>query len=390
MNKAIIIGAGQIGRGFIGMEMEKAGYHVTFADINMDVINDLNARGEYIVHMIDTECTDTVVRNISAMGALDPRLPEQFRDEELSLVCTSVGQTALARVAPAIAKGIALRAAARVCQPMNIIAVENAAGGSDQLRSYVYGLLTAAEKAYVDTFIGFPNCAVDRIIPSNAQGTNAADVVVEKYYEWDVERSGVRAAILPIDGMALVDDLSAYLERKFYTLNGPNAVTACLGYRKGYKTIKEALEDREIYDVVWGMMEECGPMLEKRHGFSPEEMRAYRTKLMQRFLNPYIIDSVTRVAREPMRKLAQTDRVIAPMNHALAYGIDVPCYYTGVASLLLYDNPEDTQSQQIRQMVAQLGVRPALEKLSGVPAESAAAFAIEREYERLGGAGDKP
>ena len=29
MNRAIIIGAGQIGRGFIGMEMEKAGYHVT-------------------------------------------------------------------------------------------------------------------------------------------------------------------------------------------------------------------------------------------------------------------------------------------------------------------------------------------------------------------------
>ena len=42
MNRAIIIGAGQIGRGFIGMEMEKAGYHVTFAYINMDVINDMN------------------------------------------------------------------------------------------------------------------------------------------------------------------------------------------------------------------------------------------------------------------------------------------------------------------------------------------------------------
>lgn len=390
MNKAIIIGAGQIGRGFIGMEMEKAGYHVTFADINMEVINDLNARGEYIVHMVDTECTDTVVRNISAMGALDPRLPELFREEELSLVCTSVGQTALAKVAPAIAKGIGLRAAARVCRPMNIIAVENAAGGSDQLRAFVYEGLTAAEKAYADRFIGFPNCAVDRIIPSNARGTNAADVVVEKYYEWDVERSGVRTAILPIDGLALVDDLSAYLERKFYTLNGPNAVTACLGYRKGYQTIKESLEDPEIYAVVWGMMEECGAMLEKRHGFSAEEMLSYRTRLMQRFLNPFIIDSVTRVAREPMRKLSPADRVIAPMNHALGYGIDVPCYYTGVASLLLYDNPEDAQSRQLRQLIAQLGVRPALEKLSGVPAESETAFAIEREYDRLDKAGDKP
>ena len=385
MNRAIIIGAGQIGRGFIGMEMEKAGYHVTFADINMDVINDMNERGEYIVRTVDTECTDTVVRNISAMSVQDTRLPELFLDEALTLVCTSVGQTALAKVAPVIAKGIGLRAAARVTQPLNVIAVENAAGGSDQLRAFVYDRLSPEEKNYADTFIGFPNCAVDRIIPGNKAGTKPADVVVEKYYEWDVERSKVRAEILPIDGLALVDDLSAYLERKLYTLNGPNAVTACLGYRKGYKTIKEALEDREIYDVVWGMMEECGAMLEKRHGFDAEEMLAYRTKLMQRFLNPYIIDSVTRVAREPMRKLAKTDRIIAPMNHALAYGIDVPCYYTGVASLLLYDNPDDMQSRQIQQMLAQLSVRPALEKLSGVPGESAAAYAIEREYERLKG-----
>ena len=44
MKKAVMIGAGQIGRGFIGMLVEQAGYHVVFADINMDVINDINTR----------------------------------------------------------------------------------------------------------------------------------------------------------------------------------------------------------------------------------------------------------------------------------------------------------------------------------------------------------
>lgn len=383
MNKAIMIGAGQIGRGFIGMELEQAGYHVLFADINMDVINDMQRRGEYTVHMVDTECVDTTVRNISAVSSLDPALPRAFGDADVTLVCTSVGQTALVKVAPAIAQGIAVRAAAGITAPMNIIAVENAIGGTSQLKAHIYEQLDDSARQYAEEHIGFPNCAVDRIIPPNKRGTNAGDVVVEKYYEWDVEKSGIKAEILPIDGLHLVDDLSAYLERKLFTLNGPNAVTACYGWLKGYATINEALEDREIYDLIWGMMTECGAMLQRRHGFTAEEMLAYRTKLMQRFMNPHIIDSVTRVAREPIRKLSPNDRIIAPLRYAEEYKLDTSCYRTGVAAVLLYNNPDDAQSQQLTALIKDKGVRAAMESVSGIAADSALAAEIEKEYLRL-------
>ena len=32
------------------------------------VIEDIHTRGEYTVHMMDAECVDTVVRNISAIS----------------------------------------------------------------------------------------------------------------------------------------------------------------------------------------------------------------------------------------------------------------------------------------------------------------------------------
>lgn len=384
MNKAIMIGAGQIGRGFIGMELERAGYHVLFADINQAVIDDLNARGEYTVHMVDTECVDTVVKNISAMSSLDPRFPEAFADGEVSLVCTSVGQSALAKVAPAIARGLTLRMEAGITEPMNVIAVENAVGGTSQLRAHIYKQLDERPRTYADGHVGFPNCAVDRIIPPNRAGTNAGDVVVERYFEWDVEKKDIKAELLPVAGLDIVEDLSAYLERKLFTLNGPNAVTACLGYLKGYGTIKEALEDREIYDVVYAMMEECGAMLERRHGFTAGQMLDYRTRLMQRFLNPYIIDSVVRVAREPIRKLSPNDRIIAPMNYAHEYGIDTPAYYTGVASLLRYDNPEDSQSVRLQGLIAQKGAAGALSEVCGLRADAPETAAILKEYERLG------
>ena len=78
MKKAVMIGAGQIGRGFIGMLVEQAGYHVVFADINMDVINDINTRHEYTVHLMDTVCVETTVKNISAINSLDPALVDEY------------------------------------------------------------------------------------------------------------------------------------------------------------------------------------------------------------------------------------------------------------------------------------------------------------------------
>ena len=383
MNKAIIIGAGQIGRGLIGMELEKAGYHVLFADINQSVIDDINTRGEYTVHILDTECEDTVVRNISAINSLGEEFPSVFADDDVTIVCTSVGQTALINVAPTIAEGIELRMNAGIAAFMNIIAVENAICGTSQLKGYIYEHLNEKAKTYADKYIGFPNCAVDRIIPTNRADTYAADVVVEGYFEWDIEKSNIKTLQLLIDGLSIVDDLAPYLERKLFMLNGPNAVTACLGYLKGYATIKESLEDREIYDVAWSMMEECGAMLEKRHGFTAEQMLDYRTILMQRFMNPHIIDSVTRVAREPIRKLSPNDRVVAPMNYAREYDIKTPAYYTGIAAILLYDNEEDNESVMLRRLIAEKNVAAVLHEICNLAVGAPEITAIEKEYARL-------
>lgn len=44
MKQAIMIGAGNIGRGFIGALLEKSGYHVTFADVADNLISAINQR----------------------------------------------------------------------------------------------------------------------------------------------------------------------------------------------------------------------------------------------------------------------------------------------------------------------------------------------------------
>ena len=69
-------------------------------------------------------------------------------------------------------------------------------------------------------------------------------MVVETYYEWDVERSGFKGEIPEITGMTLVDNLMAYIERKLFTLNTGHCITAYLGTLWGFPTIDKAIEMR--------------------------------------------------------------------------------------------------------------------------------------------------
>ncbi|MFR0764832.1 MAG: hypothetical protein ACLSHL_13370 [Alistipes communis] len=64
MKRAIQFGAGNIGRGFIGAVLSEAGYHVVFADVNMEVIDRINKDGAYTVHIMDVESRDVRISNI--------------------------------------------------------------------------------------------------------------------------------------------------------------------------------------------------------------------------------------------------------------------------------------------------------------------------------------
>ena len=52
MKTAIMYGAGNIGRGFIGKVFADSGYEVCFLDIMQEIIDEMNARGQYHVHIV--------------------------------------------------------------------------------------------------------------------------------------------------------------------------------------------------------------------------------------------------------------------------------------------------------------------------------------------------
>lgn len=376
MKKAIQFGAGNIGRGFIGALLEQSGYHVIFGDVNQAVIDKINEDKCYTVHVMDVECSEEKITNISGMDSTKPEIIKEMSEAEI--ITTAVGLVILPRIAPSIAEAIKLRMKNGNDKCLNIIACENAIKASSQLKEAIYNILDDETKAYADKYIGFPDCSVDRIVPP-VKSENFIDVVVEKYYEWNVEQASFKGEIPKINGMNLADNLMAYIERKLFTLNTGHAITSYLGFLKGYSTVDESISDEKIYNIVKSAMTESGNGLIAKYKFDKEAHLKYIDKIIVRFKNKYLQDDVTRVGREPLRKLSPTDRLVKPLTTALEYGFTVDNLITGIGAALNYNNPNDAQSVEMNKKINDLGVKKAFSEISGITDEEIL-NSIEKAY----------
>ena len=382
MKKAIQFGAGNIGRGFIGALLSKAGYHVVFADVNTEIINKINSDKKYTIHVMDTICSEEEISNISGVISTSDEIYKEIVEAEI--ITTAVGPGVLPRIAPTIAKGIALRKENGVKNYLNIIACENAIKASSQLEEEVKKYLTKDEVDYLEEFVGFPNCSVDRIVPP-VKSENILDVVVENYYEWNVEEKAFKGEIPKIEGMNLVDNLMAYIERKLFTLNTGHAITAYFGYLKGYETIEESIKDEVIYDFVKKAMIESGKGLIAKYNFDEEAHYKYIDKIIDRFKNPYLKDDVARVGREPLRKLNENDRLIKPLITARGFNINTDNLLLGVGAALHYDNKEDSQSVQLQSLINEKGIKASLAEISKISGDTDVLDKIEKYYDEVKG-----
>jgi mannitol-1-phosphate 5-dehydrogenase len=379
--KAIQIGAGNIGRGFIGELLAHSGFEVTFVDANNTVVELINELKNYTVHVLDNEKRDEKVENVSALNINDEKLMNAIL--EADIMTTAVGVNILSKIAETLAKGIKNRLAKGVEKNLNIIACENAVGASEVLKEEIFKYLTEEEKETVDKYVGFPNSSVDRIVPPVSEKMeNPLDVVVENYYEWNVDRNGFRGEIPEINGMNLTGNLIAYVERKLFTLNTGHAITAYLGNLRGYKTIEESINDNEIYEVVYHAMVESGDGLVKKYDFDRDAHLKYIDKIIARFKNPYLQDDIKRVGREPIRKLSKGDRLVKPLLNSMSYGISTENLLLGVGAVLYYNNPEDPQSLKLQEIIKEKGIRGAVQEVSEISDENIL-ISIESKYEQV-------
>ncbi|EPN5228011.1 mannitol-1-phosphate 5-dehydrogenase [Vibrio cholerae] len=379
---AVHFGAGNIGRGFIGKLLADADIAVTFADVNEPLVDQLSHQQEYKVKVVGSECKMETVSHVTAVNSASEALIERIIKTDL--VTTAVGPTVLDIIAKTIAKGLSARFAAGNTQPLNIIACENMVRGTTHLKQQVYQFLTTEEQQQADALVGFVDSAVDRIVPPlQAANDDPLEVTVESFSEWIVDEQQFKGEIPQIEGMEKTDNLMAFVERKLFTLNTGHCVTAYLGCLKGHHTIREAIEDPCIHAQVKQAMQESGEVLIRRYGFDRALHSAYIEKILSRFANPYLVDEVDRVGRQPLRKLSANDRLIKPLLGTIEYSLPNGMLLKGIAAALKYRNSSDPQAIELQQNIEKEGVRSTLARYTGLAADSIEAQQIEALYQQM-------
>jgi len=380
---AVHFGAGNIGRGFIGLMLAKAGYNVVFVDVNDALVKLLQERKGYEVALANGR-GETI--RVEGVDAIDGKKTEDVAAAvaKADLVTTAVGVNILKLIAEPIARGIERRLAAPDrAAPLHVIACENAIGGSEQLKEHVYARLSPETRAAAEGRVAFPNAAVDRIVPLQKHD-DPLRVTVEPFAEWVVDRSAMQPGGPPdIAGVHYVDELQPYIERKLFTVNTGHCCAAYHGYLRGHDTIQAAMADERVRSEVVAILEETGAMLVAKYGFDEEEHRRYRETILERFANPHLTDEVARVGRSPIRKLSPNDRLVRPASLAHELGIAVPHLSAAMGAALRFDVADDPEAAELQQALRDLGVHGALEKYTGLPKGHPIHDQAAAAYERL-------
>ncbi len=345
--RAAHFGAGNIGRGFVGLLLHEGGYELTFADVAAPLVDAINAVSSYTVHEVGEGGVDKVVTGFHALNSATqaPALIEEIAGADV--VTTAVGPTILRFIAPPLIAALALRDPSS--PPLQIMACENAINATDLLRDEMRAEAGDAWDALAARAV-FANTAVDRIVPGQPEGAGV-DVTVEPFFEWAIERTPFGDDPPRIPGAHFVDDLAPYIERKLFTVNTGHATTAYHGAQAGIERISDALADDAIAARVAATLEETSALLAAKHGLDVGELAAYRATILNRFRNPALPDTVWRVGRQPLRKLSRHERFVGPAAEAAERGLSVDALVGAMAAALAFDDPEDQQSVELQRRI---------------------------------------
>ncbi|MBP3605082.1 MAG: mannitol dehydrogenase [Clostridia bacterium] len=387
MKQALMYGAGNIGRGFIGQLFHMSGYEISYIDVNMAVIDKLNADGQYPVYITDgDDYREYLVTGVHGVNGRDNEaIAEAMANADI--MATAVGVNILKFIAAPFAGGVRRRMEKGIEAPLNVIICENMIEADKYFAGLVKENLNDEEKKYFDTHIALVEPSIGRMVPATPKEIaekNPLAVCVEPYCELPVDKNAFKGEIPSIKNMVPFAPFDFFIRRKLFMHNMSHALTSYFGALRGYTYIWEANGDPEIRKMAEAALAEASAALNKEYGVPLTELKAFSDNLIERFDNKLLGDTIERVGRDTKRKLSVNDRLVGAALLCEKHGIAAPYITAGIAAGLHFAPASDESSCEVAKAAKESGVYSALATYCGIASDAPLAKAVEACYKKIG------
>ena len=339
MKTAAIIGAGNIGRGFIGQIMSEGGYEVCFIDVAAPVVDALNERHEYPLEIVRTGGSDKkTVKNVRAVNGNDHEAAARvIADCDICVTC--VGAKAIKFIIPNFVAGVKLRFAEGK-SPINLLICENLMDADKYIKSLLEPELTPEEL----DFVGLVETSVGRMVPLPDKELLAVDPLIvraEAYPVLPCDKDAFKGEVPEIKNVIPVSPFRFIIERKLYIHNMGHAVCAYFGKILGHEYICDSIADPNVRLMVQGAMLESAEALATKYSVPQKPLLNHAADLIRRFGNRELGDTCQRVGNDIPRKLANSDRLTGAALQVFAGG-SFPVYICTGSAAALYCYVKET------------------------------------------------
>ncbi len=333
---AIVYGAGNIGRGFIGVLFSQAGYKVTFIDVVKETVERLHNEGRYPVRIVSSEGFEDI--EVVGVDALDGRDAGGVAKAiaEADIMAVAVGVNVLKNIVPNIAEGLRRRFQTSD-RPLNILICENLMDANRILEGMLKEHMAPQEHALIDERVGLVETSIGRMVPIQTAEMRDGDdlrISVERYSFLPVDKDAFKGEIPRIAKLVPYSPFGFYLKRKLYIHNMGHCICAYLGMYTGEEFICDAIEDSNIQLIVKNAMLESMEALAEEYSVSQRDLLQHIDDLLLRFTNRALGDTCARVGRDTHRKLSPDDRLIGAARLCMEHH-NLPVYIAvGIAGAL--------------------------------------------------------
>jgi len=321
--KAVMYGAGNIGRGFIAQKFSLAGYDVVFVDVNSEIVDNINEQKRYPLTIVCNEPYDIYVENVSAVNGINKDLViEQIVTADI--MATSIGANILPLIAPIVAQALEKRWAQNPDSKLDILLCENLNHADKIFRELLEKNISANYLDKLAANLGLIETSIGRMVPimtEEMQKGNPLRVCVEEYDFLPIDKDAFVNEVLTGPNIVPYSPFSFFIQRKLFLHNMGHAMTAYMGDLMGYEYIADAIGDPFIKYFVKSAMQQSATALHIKYNVKITELFDHVDDLLYRFSNKALKDSIGRVGRDPIRKVAANDRFSGAIDFCCEEGI---------------------------------------------------------------------